>query len=74
MKFKNGDRVKWHSNISNYDLGTILIVELFDNHGCWVNWDRGGMTEYCLNEQLLFLASFDYTDFLERIKDRMGIL
>jgi len=72
MKFQVGDRVKYYNSEK---IGVIVkqkkkssIHSIFN-----VKWDDGKSINH-YGDFLILVSSSGYSDFQERIKDRMGIL
>jgi hypothetical protein len=71
MKFGVGDRVRYYN-----DDGEGIIISKTATSGMFlvqVQWDNGNTLPH-YDSFLVLLSSSDYTDFLEKIKERMGIL
>jgi len=67
MKFGVGDRVRYYN-----DDGEGTLISKTATRGMFsVQWDNGNTLPH-YDSFLVLLSSSDYTDFQERIKERMG--
>jgi len=73
MKFKVGDKIKWHRDKNGDEIGTVMVVEKYDNHGCWIDWadNKKPRYEYEVNTLLTLVIPADCVSFMEKVQDRL---
>jgi len=67
MKFEVGYRVAWFNDPT--DIGVIAEIDKYGD--CRINWENLESNDFIHSK--LFTLIDDYSDFKERIKERMGV-